>query len=463
MSSPSSGKGIRCQHCGGTFPLATLAAGVCCPYCGTAQSMTSTAIDEARRYRSEFFSQMRAADAERDQAAMWSRWRDHARGSQLGLVLVLGVSVLPCLLAVPSWLLASSGVTLPPALSGVASAATSICPLVLVVTVMLAWGLRQTRASRPPSPTEPGRAHPLACPHCGAPNEVAPGQHVATCAHCHGALMPSRTAMLAGLDDARAAHRRALLARYRAEREGMLGVARTTGSYAKIAPLFYVVPLAPMLLGVCALPLAGGRFDPLDLVVVGAPLLLIAGVVLGAAAFVFVRWRERTATYERALADLAYQFNGRATRELADFVGWLNTLWAGPYDVRFVGAGPRFGAVLGDAWGFPAAIVLDPAPPLMQQTTTGPRHARILVAAWIPGRSEGGGPPPLDPSAQRTMAWMQASGFFVSCEEAGILAMARDEVVDRLRREPAAVHQLAPVLGHLVRLAVEIGAQPVGA
>lgn len=466
MNATSEGKGIRCARCGGIFPLATLAPGAVCPYCGARQELNATAVVEAQQYRRDFFHEMRAADHERDAAAAWGRWSGNA---SLPLAAVLFSSlmfIVPLLFAIPGYLVAFGHVEVPPALLTALGSGGPVCGALAMVVATGGFVWFQRRRAAGPARTSPhdlGPGRNVACPHCGAPNPLVPGQHVATCAHCRGALVPSRTVMVAGLDAARAERRRASHERYRAERRGMLGVASYTGTWQRIAPLFYVLPFAPMVLGVCVLPLGAmrGHVTLPALLVVGLPLLLVAALAIGAATFFFVRARQRRNAARRALEDLAHQFLGRAIDRAEDLVGFLDAYWAGPYDTRFIGAGPSFGGAIIHAWGYPTAVVLNPAPSRGQGLQI-PTHVRVLVAAWVPSASDGGPPPALGPEAQRTVEWLRAAGFLVSCEEGGLLAMAQEHVVEHLRRRPEAAHQLAPVIGHLARLALEVGAQPVG-
>ncbi|MCA9605629.1 MAG: hypothetical protein KC619_08550 [Myxococcales bacterium] len=465
MNATSEGKGIRCTRCGGTFPLATLAPGAICPYCGARQEMNATAVVEAQRYRRDVFEEMRAADRERGAVSAWGQWSGNA---SLPLAVVLFSSlmfVVPLVLAIPSYLVAFGHLQVPPALLTLLGSGAPICATIATVAATMgfvAFQMRRTRAAPRTGPSL-GPGSKVACPHCGAPSQLVPGQHVATCAHCRGALVPSRTVMIAGLDAARTARRQASLERYRTERRGMLNVASYTGAWQRAMPLVYVLAFAPMVLGVCVLPFGamGGHVSLPALLFVGLPLLFVAALAVGGAAFYFVRARQRRRAERRTLEDLAAQFRGRAIGSLEAFVGWLDACWAGPYDTRFVGAGPRFGGALIDAFGYPAAVVLNPTAsrgPGLQI----PTHVRVLIAAWVPSASDGGPPPALGPEAERTMAWLRAAGFLVSCEEGGLLAMAQAPVVEHLRRHPEAAHQLAPVIGHLARLAHEVGAQPAG-
>ena len=421
--------------------------------------MTATAVVDAKQYRQDVFAEMRGVDAERGQAAIWEQTGNHTR-YYVGFMAV--TMLVPTLLSLPSFVLHLA--PLPPAWEGAASGLTSLCTTLFVVCAAVGLAFWRTRRakSRPTRQVELGPGSKLACPHCGAPNQLLPGQHVQTCGHCRGALMPGRTAMIAGLDAARAARRRATLDRYRAERAGMHATKRSVSAYAWLVPLVFGVALLPTLLGVCLVPASGAEeVTGLGVLIFAVGMFIVLALFGGVGGFAFVQWRKRVVAWKTAVTDIARQFHGRSSSDVGSLVTWLDQAWAGPYDLRFLGGGPRFELALLDAFGFPTAVALNPTQSSMNMYETTPTYARIMLAAWIPSRTDGGPPPTLGPAARETMAWLTAAGFLVSCEEAGILAMAQERVVRRLREEPGCAHLLAPVVGNLARLAHEIGAQPV--
>ena len=464
MAKTSQGQGIRCSSCGAAFPLTTLAAAIACPYCGARQELRGGSFEDVRQYRADVFSEMHAADAETRQADAWSAWRGQAGMPTMMLGIVLLVMVGPMCLSLPVYLLHLGHLQIPPAIEGILGVLGSFCTIGVVIAAIGGAAYMQSRRNaQRANPRAANRETKVACPHCGARSRLSAGQAVQTCEHCRGALMPSKTIMVQALDGVRLVKRRAMLTRYAAEREGMLGVQTYTRRYARIMPLFFIIPMAPMLLGVCAVPFSalseGSSLATALLVLV--PILLLVGAAAAVGAFFLMRAHQRRQAFRRSLDDLAMQFHGRASLALDDFVRWLNTSWAGPYDLNFVCAGSGFGTVTVDAWGYSAAVAINPKRQAYPQGNY-PIYVRIAVAAWIPSRSDGGPPPPLDPRALQTMAWLQSAGFAVSCEEGGLLATAHPHVVEQLRESPEAAHQLAPVLGHLARLAHEVGARPVG-
>ncbi len=452
--------GIRCDNCGGRFPLATLSPGSRCAYCGAPLRLEGPAVQAARQYRDDFFGEMRRADHEHAQASRWETW--HGQGARplawIGLVAL--VAAAPVLQIVAG--MVAHVAPLPPEVAELLQGLSATCGAVVMfgaAGAYLFWLNRRSRVGPARVATAPGAPSRVACPHCGAPSELGLGQHVQTCSHCAGALIPGQTVMSAGLDAARLAHRAARLQRFSAERRGMLGIHRTTAGYRHLMPLAYAIPFVPMVLSALVVPLSAARGSGLAMVCVSAGVLLILGV----GAVGGVRWlsggRRKRLALQGALRDLARQFGGGASDQLEDLVRWLDASWAGPYEARYVGGGPGLAMAFASAWGYPVAVVLNLEDG--GRYAQCPPYVRVLLAAWVPSASDGGPPPPPGPEALQTIEWLRAEGFLVSCEEGGILAMAQDPLIHRLREHPGGARQLATVVGHLARLAYEVGARPV--
>jgi hypothetical protein len=462
----SEGRGLRCERCGGTFPIQTLAAAVRCPYCGAATDLSRQTVVQAKAYRADVFAEMRRADAERRAAA--EAWQAHRtmEGAQKSSVqtlwIFIAMNALPALF-VPCiffFQLASGPRPQLEAMAGPAlGVAGTLCPMVLLLAIpgygLFANRREERRAAR--ARAAAGGAAEVACPHCGAPNRLAPGQAVQTCGHCRGALVPSQTVMVRGLDAVREARRRASLERFRAERrrDASGSASRQVSFYL----VFWVLQVAPVPVIALAflLYLAVTRLDWTALLLLAVAVFLPVG---GATAYFTHRWlriRQRRRELRAALEDLAVQFHGEAAFARSAMLDWLDAHWAGPYDVAFLAAGKDFGAVRLDAWGFPTLVAVNPRAGF----GGGRRYVRLLLAAWIPGLSDGQPAPPLDARAEATLRWLRASGFDVERTPAGLVATARPHVLERIAKEPDEVHPLALVVGHLTRLAQEIDAAPV--
>ncbi len=424
--------------------------------------MTDQAHHEARQYRNDVFAEMRAADAERRQAAAWGQWSGAGPSYAKAWIAIVPIFVIVVLVVSLLSVLGSTGVV-PLEIVGNLRYLSGPCLPLLIFGAAGASAFFQLRRSQ--SAQTAGAIAPIskvACPHCGAPNHLIAGQHVHTCGHCGGALMPSKTVMVQSLDAMRAERRRATLERYRAERRGMLGVGSYTRASTRFVPFYDLVIFAPM---ACTfLAGAGAVLNEAPLYAMWPfviALAVVSVIVAGAAVVLGLRFWQRKKDWREGLAQLAHQFHGRASDRVEDFVSWLDSFWAGPYDVRHLFGGSRFAVVSLDAWGYAAVLALDPKRGPYEGAGYYPTYVRVVLAGWVPNASDGRGPPPIVPAAHATIEWLRAWGFTVSFEEAGIVAAAAPWVVYRVAREPSTVVQLAPVIAHVVRLAHEVGVQPV--
>lgn len=455
----SQGIGIRCARCGGTFPLQTLATAVLCPYCGARQELTENA-SEAQRYRDAVFGAMRAADADRQQAASMAQWSGvSARWSKIVYVVIVAQMLLSTCAAVPALVLHSSGEWSAEWLQAAMSTGMTVCTVLAFVAILA--GVLWTQRARIASSlgrTAPPPAKKIACPHCGAPNYLSAGQAVHSCGHCRGALIPSKTAMIQALDAVRRERRRAAMELHRQSRTMMLAT-QQGATMRHLFPLLMIggsvaMPLVTLPLMVVLEPDVELRTKA---IVGGVGVALIA-IVTSIIAALVARRRQRKRALREALSDLEMQFHGHVTSKLHGFIAWLNAYWAGTYELRRLAVSPMFGFVSLDAWGYAAGIAVSLTQPVVGRCAT---FVDILLAAWVPSVSEGRPEPPISAQAAATLAWLRASGFEVQRTEAGLLASATPAVVAQLWREPSGVHHLATITAHLVRLAHEIGAQPV--
>jgi hypothetical protein len=116
-----------------------------------------------------------------------------------------------------------------------------------------------------------------------------------------------------------------------------------------------------------------------------AVLWLIALGNGGAIALIAGFRRERRRRW-RGIADaIATRLSGRVWTTGADWVGWLNAMWAGPYAITNLLLGPYFHAVTGALGGFAVAVDLDPVPASSEH---GAPRADVLLAACLPDDRE---------------------------------------------------------------------------
>ncbi len=188
--------------------------------------------------------------------------------------------------------------------------------------------------------------------------------------------------------------------------------------------------------------------------------MVVVSLAAAAGAALGLRWWRRRQSGRRGLTQLATQFHGQVSTRIEDFVSWLDAHWAGPFDIRKLLGGPRFAVVSLDAWGYAGVLSVSPVR-IFGVSAEYPTYAEVVLAGWVPSTTDGHGPPPLDEAGRATLDWLKAAGFSVSFEEGGVVASALPWVVERLRRQPGVIVQLAQVIAHVVRLAHEVGVQPV--
>jgi hypothetical protein len=168
---------------------------------------------------------------------------------------------------------------------------------------------------------------------------------------------------------------------------------------------------------------------------------------------VLYRWRRTRRRRWRAVADAtAVRLGGRVSTTPAEWVGWLNGMWAGPYAVTSLLPGPYFHAVTGGIGSFPVAFDLDPTGASSQ--VAGPR-ADVLVAASLPGDAETVALP------ADVLERARALGFTPSSCAGGLAATGAAALPALRRGEPGVVADAVVAVARLlVEWATRVGATP---
>jgi uncharacterized Zn finger protein (UPF0148 family) len=430
---------------------------VTCPYCGHVQSEADLAA-ELEAYGKAVDDRLGAADAEYARAAGLEQWASRTDpGRHMAILMGLMVGA-PLVLAGLGLLVHRLGLVGETPGFTMAVMGVSYAGLVAyLVWYGFAKGKQIEARKAAPGQTE------VACPNCGAPGVLTAGQALDACAYCGASLIPSESVIARGLDAAQQAARAARMARYRAEREGLVKIATFNQSpYAKSMHLMLAASL-PVMLGVVVVgysfQMATGRIDFSPGIFV---LWAMAIAVVGPAAWFVRGWMGRRGAWRSALEALGRQFGGtgRLHAKVADWVPWLDAYWPGEYEVSALRSyGPALSLKAG---GYPALIVADlPDAPLAQRKA----KMDLLLAAAVPGHDdEGSGRKvPLDEGGKAAKRRLLDAGFQVTPSGAGVLATAGEAVIDRIYRHPAAAHALAPLLSDLSALAASMGAVPAAA
>jgi guanyl-specific ribonuclease Sa len=115
----------------------------------------------------------------------------------------------------------------------------------------------------------------------------------------------------------------------------------------------------------------------------------------------------------------------------------------------------RFGAVSAVVDGYAVQV-------LRATSSSMPTRIMVLVAAWLPGISDGSGQVQAAPLPAEQQALHQA-GFRLAHSPAGIYLTASDEVADQMARDPQRMMELPTILTHAARITRAMGGVPVGA
>jgi DNA-directed RNA polymerase subunit RPC12/RpoP len=441
-SHPGDARTIQCPRCHGHFSLDQLTAAAHCPYCGLLQQLDARAeVREARDYERQVQGDLAQANQAHEHAAAWERW--YGRRSGYGGLLLVYLLCLP-LMGAGSIFLGPVGPVLGPAIGGGVIVGYSI------------W--YYARSARRGIQVSAGTAE-VACPRCGAPSALAIGRGVDTCAYCHASLMPSHTVMMQGLDAARLARRRATMERHRQQRSAYARMHRYQ-TWSQLLPYVWLILAIPvsggMLIYTAArMLIAGEPFDPARAAMGGAAFAVMAGALLW-----WLGRRRRARLWQQAMRDLAAQLHGQVLPRARGALEWLNAHWAGEHMPGYLRwSGMAVAAAL-DGGGYRTLVDVDPVRSNEQRTG----RALVLLAAWVPGISDGTqGAPALAGSAQAIREWLARAGFSCAIGEAGIMLEAGEALQKKLRRNPAAAHGLAPVIMAAAELAGALGAEPVDA
>jgi hypothetical protein len=189
----------------------------------------------------------------------------------------------------------------------------------------------------------------------------------------------------------------------------------------------------------------------------------LAWLIPVALAGAVVRWGRRPRrgrqAIEQSLAQLAVYLGGDLLPSLGETVDWLNRYWAAPSSTGEYYAGRLHCGAAGTAAGYPVMVDFEPDGRSDEYVTYPPRVA-IYVAA-VPARE-----PTAVPSerAGQIRAFIGDAGFTVDVEPgAGLVARATPPTVEALRRGPAELANLGPLIGDLAGLAAAEGVVPAPA
>ncbi len=448
---PPSAGGLLCASCGSAFQLADIERVVQCPFCGHVQDVDPDLIARLDEYEEEVRDQRLAAAIERRQAQRYDVWYGRMRRGSPRTVaaMTLGFMLLPTGVGFALWGLVS--------LMGEEAVGHLMpyvpIPLMGLVFLFLAgwigWMYSGPRRRRSVAGLE---SVAMACPGCGAVNEIEPGEKTTTCSFCHASLVPSEPVMGASLAEAQREKLAARLERYRTEREGIA----KSYSYS-IHGFAHWTVLGPFMLMTCGGSLAFSVEMALGREPFHPGIFLLWAMAFGCVATgvgISLYQRSTRRRWHAAMAAVARGLDGEVRTGMDGLVGWLDRHWAGPYDLRFLFAGKYAHGAAVTVEGFSGLLWVEPTPVSDQH----PARVHVFVSAWIPGTADESDAP--IPDAARTLLEDLRREFDVQLQQGGLFVALDEFEVKALRRDPASAADLTPLFPRLAALARALGASP---
>jgi hypothetical protein len=453
---PAGARTIRCEQCGAAIELVDLRPAVTCRYCGRSQPVDEAVLERLEHYRDQVGFQLSSAEQERKNAARWEYHTRRMKGSGYVKQTVVAMAIAmgaPAVVIGAFMLLKHQGVIGNEQMMYLGP----VCTGVTLLGLMGYFVWYYTGAKRKGTQTSM-EADTVACPQCGAANEMLPGQVVDTCEHCGAALFPDEEARRRGVEAAADEHRRARMERYRAERSGMATYGRL-GMGSNVVMLVvagsFLVPLGLGAVGFTVAMMVGAEpYSPAIFLLWGALVLLLAGVTA------YVLWTKRLKQRIRlGLEQLVERHQGQILGGLQGTVSWLNRYWAGPFDLKALVRGPYNDSAWFALEGYPVLVDLD----LKAASQHHEPRAWILLAAEIPAVSAGH-----DATLQLTAGVRTAinaiadEGFEADFQQGGLIAKADRATIRSLLRSPETIPPLFDeVATHMTTLAHHLSASPV--
>lgn len=445
------GRSILCNNCRSPIPVEVVSGTIHCPFCGSAQTLAPEIAEGLQHHERSVDQKMAAADEHYLHANAWQQWSRMDEGQGPGprllkfYLLVIGLPLVISMVAIflhNQQLIKIEGPELSFGLMGVSM-------ISVVLLIIKTSGAKRGTMRAQVGPTK------VACPNCGARGALTEGQSVDSCQFCKAALVPTNTIMSMQLDAVKVELRRAAMARYREERLGMAKLMGFSAAgwvpYLAFGPVLAGWGLA-MLFGSIEMVRGTEPFEPLILLGWAFYAACIGGFLI------FRAWRaSKKEAWHRAISDLTRQFHGQVYPKVLDWVRWLNTFWPASYKSTWVAQGRMACSVGLNVGGFATLVIADPTGHDQHRAA----KIHILVAAWIPGVSEGTKKrASLNPQAKQAKQALLDAGFHVHISAAGVMAEASQQTIKWLRKHPTAAHVLASTATLVSEVAVGAGGTP---
>jgi hypothetical protein len=372
-----------------------------CPYCQHDQGIDPRRLSELAAYEQSAGAVLQRIEGEREGKAQFQALVGSGRKSQSPWV---GVLFIPMVLVV--W---GVGVGLEQAnIVSIGFLRPGSFLVVFFVGIVALVVIRHTSVTRGThAPLQVGAQ----CSRCGAPRMFEAGKSIEQCAHCGASLLAGPTVQRQVMEAAQVELRHEALSRLRNQRSVVSSMPAVNDASLMFCILFgSAFPMSAALS--VAFTLERVRSDrPETTLAQLAALYVFAFLNLAIPAAVLLSKRNRKARWREVADGFARSLAGRVTTSRAEWVGWLNALWAGDYPLAQLATGRYFHAAMGRIGAFPIALDLDPVP----AANLRPR-ADVLLAACLPADAMCA-PVPADLAARA-----QAQGLVLSVSCAGFQA-----------------------------------------
>lgn len=392
-----------CRNCGGTIAV-TGAPTVLCPHCQFRQEVPRELLARLRDYQADASRLESRIQSEHSAKAKWAMWygqdgkAQHAWFAPLAMIAGMGLVVGLCFLLLQAGVLNSQ--TMQPAMTmGI------LGTYVLGFALYGLWALRNKPASSAPRPLITTQ-----CPLCGGTLPFECGAIGRSCPHCGGSLVADAPVMHHALGVAEFQLEQARMARYRLERTAMRRVyGSSVGTLVPYIVLGSFLPLSLVGVVMATAEALDGQLPP-----VAALLAWTFGACHIGLLFAIYRFRAWRRGRYRCIAEQASSgIGGSVHTESATWVWWLNSFWAGDYPVSQLLKGPYFHVILGNVYGYPVAIDMDPVP---VDSNHGKARADVLLAARVSPQFD------CAPIAPDLRAQATALGFSLQSNSGGFIA-----------------------------------------
>jgi hypothetical protein len=452
-SAPLQAISISCDGCGATFGVLPKQGRARCPHCQREHRISSSTLGQLEQYQSAAQVELAQVEAALDRVEAGRVFRQRNwLGS--GKSLVVGFGIYQAATMAVVLLLSKLAILDAKAAGAVLAVSLVLVPIVAVKYVLPRLHARSNRAFAPLSTAAPLLPRlRVACPTCGAVNEMPAGAASHRCQYCQTAIVASQVVMQHGMDAAVSAHRQARLEDLREARRVAAALPEASTGGGGVLFLFGAVLTITGLGKAAATVVAVQNDQPInevsDFYGPLAAALLAASAML--ASFLFqVRRRAR---YWSALDKLVAPYGGVPFQTRAALVDWLNLHWSAPYELDRVPFGRYFIGAHGTVARFPFFLQANLWPP----DSAAPSLHLLLAAQFSPPGTVAS---QAKLAGQRAIERCQAYGFEVRFSEAGFLAVARADKLEALRRSGRELEGLDPAIAALAEAALAVGAAP---